>query len=288
MKKFLSIFAVLLIAATSLTLCACNFVPSTRFLSKHQVNKLAKEFDKPQAEMTLNYTTSNDKEVEVKITYDLLLTQTPLATIRFIQLVNEGFYNETVIDTYNKTDKYMVLGRYLYKDSKVQKEGTKVYIQNVSDKTFKGEFESNGYREPKDGYAQFKIFSLGMYHDAYTEENNNFDSANGYLIFAMANQTLNPANYAVFAQMASVSFKRNAEAEATVYTKVPSDLLDQLTSFTGTNTPSKTSSSYNGIYTDDSETNTVSPAPSVMSTVVTVHIRMLGDYDWSKLPTVGR
>ena len=206
MKKILVVLMIVMMLAT---LCACNYVPSTRFLSKAQVNAIAKNFDDPQAEMTLDYT-SNGENVEVKITYNLLLTKTPLAAIRFIQLTNEGFYDDTVVDYYNSTNHYWTLGRYRYEESKIQTQGKMVYLQNPCDKTFKGEFESNGYGMPKGGYAKFRILSLAMYYEPWTETDNTFDTANGHLIMSAANEssnasTLNSANYAVFAEMDSIS-----------------------------------------------------------------------------------
>ena len=279
MKKILVVLMIVMMLAT---LCACNYVPSTRFLSKAQVNAIARNFDNPQAEMTLNYT-SNGENVEVKITYNLLLTKTPLAAIRFIQLTNEGFYDDTVVDYYNSTNHYWTLGRYRYEESKIQTQGKMVYLQNPCDKTFKGEFESNGYGMPKGGYAKFRILSLAMYYEPWTETDNTFDTANGHLIMSAANEssnvsTLNSANYAVFAEMDSISVRRTTDGEFKPFDKVPSDILSQLTGFT-----SRTS---RDVYDDDSEANKTSV--SLMTTVVKIHVKMLGDYDWSKLPRVGR
>ncbi len=279
MKKILVVLMIVMMLAT---LCACNYVPSTRFLSKAQVNAIAGNFDDPQAEMTLNYT-SNGENVEVKITYNLLLTKTPLAAIRFIQLTNEGFYDDTVVDYYNSTNHYWTLGRYRYEESKIQTQGKMVYLQNPCDKTFKGEFESNGYGMPKGGYAKFRILSLAMYYEPWTETDNTFDTANGHLIMSAANEssnasTLNSANYAVFAEMDSISVRRTTDGEFQTFGKVPSDILSQLTGFT-----SRTS---RDVYDDDSEANKTSV--SLMTTVVKIHVKMLGDYDWSKLPRVGR
>ena len=279
MKKILVVLMIVMMLAT---LCACNYVPSTRFLSKAQVNAIAKNFDDPQAEMTLDYT-SNGENVEVKITYNLLLTKTPLAAIRFIQLTNEGFYDDTVVDYYNSTNHYWTLGRYRYEESKIQTQGKMVYLQNPCDKTFKGEFESNGYGMPKGGYAKFRILSLAMYYEPWTETDNTFDTANGHLIMSAANEssnasTLNSANYAVFAEMDSISVRRTTDGKFQTFGKVPSDLLTQLTDF-----KSRTS---RDVYDDDSEANKTSV--SLMTTVVKIHVKMLGDYDWSKLPRVGR
>ena len=273
MKKLL---IVLLSVALLATLCACNYVPSTRFMSSAQVNALTKKYDKPQAELTLNYRTGST-DVEVKVVYDLLLSQTPIATVRFIQLVNDGFYESTFMDNYDSTNKYLTFGRYVYVQSK-QNESKNVYLKNPMDVTFKGEFKSNGYRQPKEGYAQFSLLSLAMYHDAWTESNNTFDSANGYLIMAMANQTLNSDNYAVFATVNSITVKYG-DKEATSHSNLPSDVNSILT---------KTSKTSYTVYDDDSETNSTSVSLLSESNRVKVHIEILGDYDWSALPKIGQ
>lgn len=279
MKKLL---VVLMIAVLLLTLGACSYVPSTRFMSKSQVRSLEKEFPNPQAELTLDYT-MDGQDRQIKIVYDLLLGKAPLATIRFIQLANDGFYNESIIDNYNSSEKYMTLGRYLYKKSTVQSTDEKtvnVYLQNPMDKTFKGEFKSNGYKEPAEGYAQMSPLALAMFHDTWKEDNNTFDSANGYLMLIIDSSVLNPDNYAVFAEVSSVSFRATTDGEVRTYGKrIPSDVLGNLTKSTGNY--SRT------VYADETEKESTSV--SLMTNVIfKVTVRMLGDYNWSKLPSVGR
>lgn len=273
MKKVL---VVLMAALLLVSLCACTTVPSTRFMSRTQVNSLVKEYGTPQAEVTLNYKTGNN-DIEVKIVYNLLLEQTPIAVTRFIQLANEGFYNDTLIDTYNSTYRYMIMGRYAYRQSELQ-EDKSLYFQNKSDVTFKGEFKSNKYSEPSKGYAQFSIFSLAMYHDDANSDIENFDKASGTLILALANQTLNPDNYAVFAEMAYMTYKINDGEFKNQNSQVYPDVLSNLKSFT-----SKTS---RNVYDDASEEHYTSI--SIMSTRVTLQVKILGDNDWSKLPTIGK
>lgn len=276
MKRFL---VILVLIVMLFSVCACSNIPSTRFMSRTKVNSLVKKYGTPQAELTINYTINN-KNYEIKVTYDLLLSQAPLSVVRFIQLANEGFYDESVVDTYNSTYNYMILGRYSYKDSTVN-NGKSFYVNQsaTSDVTFKGEFASNEYREPSEGYAQFSIFSLAMYHDEYKNENEtNFDSANGALILATSNKTLNSNNYAVFATMTEMSYKVG-DSDPVENKKVIADALANLVSFT-----SKTST--RKIYTDSTEQTTI-PSFSMMNQIVTIHVKILGDYDWSKLPQIG-
>lgn len=263
MKKFL---VVLLLAALMLTLCACNTVPSTRFLSSAQIESAARICETPQAEVTLTYSVNNTS-VKVCIVYDLLLRQAPLATLRFIELVNDGFYDNTVADTYNSTYGYLIMGRYSYVAE------SKKYYMHPSEETFKGEFKSNSYPQPADGYARFKMASLAMYHEDWTEENNTFDSANGYLMLMLSSEKLNPDNYAVFAYLSSVTVTRDGK-ESDPFTTIPSDVYTNLTS---------TSRTTRAVYNAD---ETTTQSVSMLSTLVTIQARMLGDYDWSALPKV--
>lgn len=269
MKKVL---VFLMLAVMLVSLCACSSVASDKFLARSQVNKLVKQYGTPQAELTLKYEVSGSK-VEVVITYDLLLDQTPLAVIRFIQLANEGFYENSLIDTCNTTYRYVIMGRYARRASTVS-SGDK-YYKNVSNVTFAGEFASNGYREPAKGYAQFSIFSLAMYH-AESSDDQYFNSADGTLIMATANDTLNSNNYAVFAVPVQYTITIN-EGNPTTYKKAPTMLRDNLMSFT-----SKTSRT---IYSNAEETSSTSV--SIMSTNVLLSVKILGSYDWSALPTIG-
>ena len=73
------------------------------------------------------------------ITYDLLLDKTPITTINFINLVDSGFYTNTIMDSYTTSYNYYIAGRYVY-----NKEATDEKIKdNESGKTIIGEFKSN-------------------------------------------------------------------------------------------------------------------------------------------------
>lgn len=278
MKKISKVLVFLVLAIMLVSICACSYVPSTRFMSHSQVNSLVKQYDNPQAELTINYK-MNEVDYEIKITYDLLLSQAPLAVIRFIQLANAGVYDNSVIDKYNSSLNYMIMGRYLYKDS-VREDGKKKWFVNDGlDVTFKGEFKSNNYREPKEGYSEFKAFSLAMYHEEYTAEEANFDTANGALILATDKQTLSSSNYAVFAHMVSMSYKVGV-SNPIVNNKVNPNALANLRSFTSTTSTRK-------VFTDVTEETTISSF-SMMNQIVTIQVKILGNYDWSKLPKLGK
>lgn len=266
MKKAL---VALVMIALLVCLCACS-VPSNSFMSKAQVNSLLKRYPEPKAVVTLSYKAGND-EFDVSITYKLLLEQAPIAVTRFIQIANkeENGYNNTLVDTLNTSDKYMIMGRY------EQKEDNKYYNVRTADVNFAGEFKSNDYREPQGGYAEFKMFSLAMYHE---NDGEHFNSANGTLILALSSEILlNSANYAVFAEFESISVSTNG-GEAKSYSKVPSIIRDHLMGFTTRTTYS--------IY-DANDENAGSVSAQIMSTKVTLNVEVFGsDDNWKKLPTI--
>ena len=275
MKKVLLAIMLLTVMAS---MCACSLVPADSFLPRYKVSKLAKEYGTPQAEVTFNYEVSG-KSVQVVVTYNLLLDQTPLAVSRFIQLANDGFYNDSLVDTYNSTNQYLIMGRYSYLESSVQ--DVKKYYKNSSDITFAGEFATNGYKKPAKGYAQFEPLSLAMFHET-SSDGSTFNSANGALIMALTDQehTLNYTNYAVFAQVDHLTIQRGQDGQISVYTdgKIPSDFIANLKSFT-TKIPRT-------VYNDRTESSSVSQ--SIMATNVLLTVKILGDYDWSALPQIGK
>lgn len=279
MKKVLiSVVAVLLVLMLCIV-CACSYVPSTSFLSRSRVKSLVKTYGTPQAQVTITYKRGTDAR-EIKITYDLLLSQTPLAVIRFIQLANEEFYDDTIVDTFNSTNNYAVMGRYAaYPES--EDSTTYKYYDKQLDRTFKGEFKSNDYKEPDGGYAQFANLSLAMFHE---NEGKYFDSANGTLIMALANadNTLNSNNYAVFATMRSLTLKINDEVIGKEdRTTVPGTILDDFKALSSKSTT---------IYKDQTEENGSFTKSILREVFIKVEILDTNGRvnDWSKLPQIGR
>lgn len=277
MKRFLKFLALAMcVMLLLLTLTSCG-----PFMSKASVNKAVKEFGTPQAEMTLTFTTSKGNEFKYVITYDLLLEKTPITVINFINLVENGFYDNAIFDSYDKTNNFFTAGKYAYRKNG-DSSSLHGYV-NVSGITMVGEFKTNKYSEPKGGYEQFFMFSLAMYHDNNAES---FDAANGALIFSTASSSsenqlpLNYTNYAVFARMVSLSiYEGDSETPRTYsFGKINSIYLNNLTGQTSTTSCSMTDAS------GDSSSKTVLGSSSVPRFVFS--IKMLGDKDWSKLPKV--
>lgn len=276
MKKVIKLLAILMCALLLVSLTACS-----GFMSASQVNNAVKEFGTPQAEMTLSFTTAKGQKFKYVIVYDLQLEKTPITTINFINLVNDGFYNDAIFDSYNSSNNYFLAGRYTYrKDADSDKAKG---AENPSGITMVGEFKSNKYAEPKGGYEQFSLFSLAMYHENTAES---VDSANGALIFSTAsssseiNKPLNYANYAVFAKMVSISIYEGINETPLEYTadKMNSLYLENLTKLTSTATCSMTTAS--------GDTKDISVLGENKTPRFVFSIKMLGDKDWSKLPKV--
>ena len=266
MKKIL---AVIMCVMLLVTFAACT---SAGFMSASKVNRVVKEFGVPQAELTLNFT-SNRKKMTYVITYDLLLDKAPITTINFINLVNDGFYNDAIFDRYDSSSNYYLGGRYAYR--KAEESSSAKGYKNESGITIKGEFKTNLYPEPKSGYAQFSMCSLAMYHGTSEDD---FNAANGTLIFSTSeSKSLKATNYAVFAAMSSIAIYADGEL-INKYDNMPSTYHAQMTTLTTTTKCSMLND--NG----DTESIDVLGAGGVPRFIFS--IKMLGDSDWSKLPKV--
>ena len=288
MKKLLLIALCLVML---FTFSACS---GTQFLTQAKVNNLVKKYSDngklPQVEMTLSYkTTKNSTPMQIKVVYELLLDQTPISVISFINLLNEGRYNNVVVDS--KTSTQMSIGRFA--SFAPTTEGTtdnsqtsteKVYLFAKADKTFVGEFKNNNFKgygkstEEDDRYAKFDLFSLAMYHDAPSSKSDSkaqqaeykraYNSANGRLILSLGSTALNTApnykEYAVFARPVSFSVSIDGGEFSTPVTHLDSYLLTQLSSVT-TKTVSINGTNYTPIQID-------------------VSFQMVaGNFDWTKI-----
>ena len=288
MKKFVSIFALVMCAIMLVSLCACT---GPSFMSQSKVNSLVKKYgENPQAIMTLDFT-SNKKNMRYEITYDLLLDQAPITVVSFIKLVNDGFYQDAVISSYNSSNRYYTAGAYKYTTN--EEGGSAKVMENVSSITIPGEFSSNNYPEPKKGYAKFEtLFSLAMYHESAAED---FNSANGVLVFSVAKSAdedakknanpLNYNNYAVFAKMSSITiYEENSDHEYVQIGYYPGDRMSS--TYLDTLTKLTTTTSCN-IITADGTSKSESILGSSYIPRFIFSIKMADEsIDWSKLPKV--
>lgn len=277
MKKLLKLLAFTMCIVLLLSLTSCS-----GFMSASSVRKLVNEFGTPQAEMTLSFTTKDNNKFKYVITYDLLLEKTPITVINFINLVENGFYNDAIFDSFNKDNNYYSAAKYAYR--KNGDSDTLHGYENISGITMLGEFKTNKYAEPNGGYEQFSLFSLAMYHDNKADS---FDSANGTLIFSMASSSakqqkpLNYTNYAVFARMVSLAVYEGDSETPTVYPydKINSTYYSNLTNQSSTTSCQMTNAS------GDSKSVTVLGRSSVPSFVFSISM-VKSDKDWTKLPKV--
>lgn len=265
MKKVL-----LILTSVALLLCltACN---ANGFMSASKVKNLSDEFGTPQAEVSIKYTV-NKQDIELRITYNILLDKTPIAAISFINLVNAGFYNDAVLETYDKNLNYIVGARYKYASEDEGK--TYKYMQNVETETFAGEFASNGYREPNGGYSAFKKLSLAMYHGGTAED---FNSGDGALIIATSSNTLRSSNYAVFAEMAELSLYKDGNlSQRYDLQHLPDDIIN----------PLRATSTSRTVTMRDGNTASKNILGGSSITRFVLSAKMLTEADWSKLPKV--
>ncbi|MBR2974915.1 MAG: peptidylprolyl isomerase [Clostridia bacterium] len=284
--KFKKLALIVLAAIMVLTFTGCGEV---KFLSNNQVKDLTDTYGTPQMQMTVEYV-RNEKVVELTLTYDLLLDKAPITVVNFINLVNDGFYNaqegeegavtSMVFDgRISSSTNAWVVGRYTL----TTKGTAKTYaLAPELDYTLKGEFVQNGWELPvaegetdeevTDSNAKIEMFSLAMYHQNKVE---NFDDASSaFFLTTSSTQMENYKNYAVFAKLATISVAVDGTNVVTDATEVPSMVLDDFNSMTGTT--SKT-------ITVDEEGTT--ETRSVLSNVIRiVEAKMLGTTDYSALP----
>ena len=275
MKKLLVIALCLVML---LTFSACS---GTQFLSQAKVNNLVKKYSDngklPQVEMTLSYKTSkNSTPMQIKVVYELMLDKTPITVLSFINLLNEGRYNNVVIDS--KSASQMGIGRFTYTEKTSEDENSKptlgvakdrLYLFAKSTATFAGEFKNNNFKpygkvaEGDDGFTKFEMFSLAMYHDVANSKSDSkeqqaeyrraYNSADGRLILSLGTTNLNTAanykDYAVFARPVSFSVSIDGSDFSTPVAYLDSYLLNQIQSVAST-TVTVNGTNYNPIQID--------------------------------------
>ncbi len=91
---------------------------------------------------TVNYTNSDNEEVDINATMSLALNLAPKTTNQVLKLIKEGFYNNTVI-TYSNDYTYMQVGLFTISNNEYAS-----YIKNVA--TIEGEFQKAGFDNSKD------------------------------------------------------------------------------------------------------------------------------------------
>lgn len=291
MKKLL-VIALCIVMLFTFTACS-----GTQFLSQSKVNDLVSKYSEdgklPQMEMTLSYKTNkNSKDMKVKVVYELLLDKAPISVISFINLLNEGRYNNVVVDTKSATQ--MTIGRFTYTEqtaddsaddsqSEQQASATRTYTFASASSTFVGEFKNNNFKpygkavEGDDGYTKFEMFALAMYHDAPSSKSNSedqqkeyqraYNSANGRLIVSLGTTLTGDApnykDYAIFARPVSFSVSIDGGEFSAPVSQLDAYILSQLKAIT-----SKTVSINGTNYTPYQ---------------IDVAFQMVGNIDWANI-----
>ncbi|MBQ9125855.1 MAG: hypothetical protein IJY13_04265, partial [Clostridia bacterium] len=254
MKKLLVIALCLVML---LTFTACS---SYQFLSNSKVNNLVEKYSEngklPQMEMTFSYETSkNSTPMQIKVVYELLLDKAPISVISFINLLNDGRYNNVVVDS--KSSNQLSIGRFTYTEPTSDKDENskpteisknRLYLFAKADATFAGEFKNNNFKpygkvaEGDDGFTKFEMFSLAMYHETANSKSNDkeqqaeykraYNSANGRLILSLGTTQNGDApsykDYAVFARPVSFSVSIDGGEFSNPVAQLDAYLLNQI------------------------------------------------------------
>ena len=262
MKKLL-VIALCLVMLFTFTACS-----SYQFLSNSKVKSLVKKYSEngklPQVEMTLSYKTSkNSTPMQIKVVYELLLDKTPISVISFINLLNEGRYDNIVVDS--KSTNHLSIGRFTYmaptsddssSDQRAvsgitpDKQEERLYLFAKNYGTFAGEFKNNNFKpygkaaEGDDGFTKFDMFSLAMYHDVANSKSNDkdqqaeykraYNSADGRLMLSLGTTQNGDApsykDYAVFARPISFSVSIDGGEFSNPVAQLDAYLLNQIRS----------------------------------------------------------
>lgn len=161
----------------------------------------------PEVSITLSYTDAESVEKSFTMVFELHYDKAPITVTNFVNLVQEGFYDNTIIHTCNvskvsTSDIYYIAGGKYELDSEAdQTSSKKSLIASTKDYHIKGEFESNGWTEND---LKHLVGALVMDRDSGVS---GFDSANTGYYICMNDYNKRDGNYAVFGTLKSMSGK---------------------------------------------------------------------------------
>lgn len=283
--KLRKIALVFIAVVLLVSMTGCN---SVSFLSAGQISNLVNEYGKPQAEMTVEYTL-NEKTTRLVLVYNLEVEKAPITVANFINLVNDGYYDNVVFDSrISSSTNSWIAGRYTYNPD----EDLEYNYYKTKDVgyTILGEFYQNGWELPvdeadkdneeiTDGNAKFSLFSLAMYHESSVSS---FDKAStAFFMTTSSTQTENYKNYAVFATLASISVYVDDVALVENATEIPASVLYDFNN----NSSMTTTTTRKVVVETDDEGNEVTESRTMFrDPVVIKSVKMLGDKDFSKYP----
>jgi len=183
MKRFL-LLAMTFIMIFSFAACA-----NTSFLSDDEIMDISKN---PEATITLKYDLDDGLgERKVVLVYELFYKEAPSTVANFIQLADEGYYDDKIIDWANINPtagqlSYISGGRY-----KLNENGE--VIDDAKNYSIKGEFKQNQWAKNthKHGYGALVMdrdYGDGPLFDSastrfYMTLNDNYDRQGNYCVF---------------------------------------------------------------------------------------------------------
>lgn len=285
------------------TFAACN--GSASFMSKNEIKNLVAQYSaEPKMVMTLEYTTSEEETFKLEITYKLLLEKLPITVVNFINLVEEGFYNEKIDSAgttsmifdsrINSTTNAWLCGNYTYTQPADTEKDAYYSVADKKDYTIIGEFYQNDWKyeltdeqiaeyeaedldpDKYDNNPDFSMFSLAMYHE---KDATKFDTASTvFFMTTSALTTENHKNFAVFAEVESMKvYKKGSSTAIDEASTVISDVAYDFSKLTSTK-------SRDVHYKNDDGEDQTTSATLLQYLIRVVSIEMSGTADYSKLP----
>ncbi|MEG1711295.1 MAG: peptidylprolyl isomerase [Clostridia bacterium] len=191
MKK-LALVMTIIMALTLMFGCTNNF------MSDNEMIKLTKN---PEASMTLTYTDKNDVVKTFTMVYELHYEKAPITVTNFVNLIQEKFYNDSLIHYSNVSTSsydnihYIEGGAYKKtKDEKIVEAINKKY-------TIKGEFKANEWKKND------LVHTIGNLVMDRTSGANGFDTASTMFYICLSDHNKRDGNYAVFGTLKGMSGK---------------------------------------------------------------------------------
>ena len=187
MKKFtLRLMAVALISALCLSLGGCKETIGGSVVKR--------------SDFVISYTVDGETQ-NVESTLTFYETFAPKTTERVISLIEDGYYDDTVI-TISKNQDYAIIGGYTF--------GEDYAVKSYSGSTVKGEFTNNGLRSE----LTVKAGALVMLRDFDDDDGaSKYDSAKATFAILLADSgTFNSSEYCVFGYIDDESLTSLQEA----------------------------------------------------------------------------
>lgn len=196
MKKIALLLAVIMAA---LTLVGC----SAGFMSESEMLKLSQN---PELTITMTYEDANGIEKEFTLVYELHYEKAPITVTNFVNLVNDGFYNGSLISNCKVSSSPSATSSLYYISGGSYKlaDGNKKVEKLEKDYYIKGEFKANEWMADDEEMLTHQLGNLVMDR---TSGSSGFDTASTAWYICLSTYASNNGNYAVFGTLKSMSGK---------------------------------------------------------------------------------